>query len=388
MTAATPGGATMLSPALAIEALERRNQTIASLSRLSGHPEADLVLAVANQYWSWGEAERALPYLEHQLGRAGDATLQMAHLRCLISLADENRTAVKTAVGALQSILQRRAAGQATLAPPEVDPRSDRKLRLGFLCTYSNLKPVEFSLVPMLRAIDRSRLTYYAPHRSFRSLRASHACRADKFQNHVRKSFRRLLGDQTTAAGKANQAPTRNCVGHLIAEFWTDETVLITPNNQRRTVYLTKFHLGHVFVVDGTRQRQKMIEAVLTHVGRDVAREQAVGHVRRIGYTSLEELAEKRSHTQYPARDLKCVPRCVSLHRLDVVGRNAVKRDRIHQNEPVHAFRTVEREMPEAGARERAFALRPCERAALHSGGAFVLRRSHGSTPCRPEAAQ
>jgi predicted O-linked N-acetylglucosamine transferase (SPINDLY family) len=113
----------------------------------------------------WGEPECALPILEEQLARVASGPLQMAHLRCLISLAEENRSAVKAAVANLQAIFRGRLGGQARLALPEVDWRTDRKLRLGFLCTYSDLKPVELSLVPMLRAIDRSRF-----HTSFFSL--------------------------------------------------------------------------------------------------------------------------------------------------------------------------------------------------------------------------
>jgi len=149
----------------AIRALERGEHSIASLAKICALPETDIVLEAANQYWLWGEPERALPLLEDQLARADSAPLQMARIRCLISLAEENRTAVKSAIADLQAILRARLGGQASLAPPEIDWRDDRKLRLGFVCTYSNLKPVELSLVPMLRAIDRARF-----HTSFFSL--------------------------------------------------------------------------------------------------------------------------------------------------------------------------------------------------------------------------
>ena len=142
----------------AIGALERRDHNVASLARLCGRAESDVVLEVANQYWLWGEPDRALPILEEQLARVASAPLQMAHLRCLISLAEENRTTVKAAVANLQAILRARLGAQAAAwRRPRSTGAQTGKLRLGFLCTYSNLKPVELSLVPMLRAIDRSR---------------------------------------------------------------------------------------------------------------------------------------------------------------------------------------------------------------------------------------
>jgi predicted O-linked N-acetylglucosamine transferase (SPINDLY family) len=154
-----------MSVEAAVEALERRDQTVASIARICGLPEADVVLDVASRYWSWGEADRAIPLLEEQLGRAGSVVLQMAYLRCLISLADENPARVKRAVADLHALLRRRFSGPATLDLSDLDLRADRKLRLGFLCTYSNLKPVEFSLIPMFRAIDRAQF-----HTSFFSL--------------------------------------------------------------------------------------------------------------------------------------------------------------------------------------------------------------------------
>ncbi len=154
-----------LDVAAAIAALERGDETISSIARAYAWPEADVVRDIASHYWWWGESDRALPLLEEELGRASSVVLQMAYLRCLISLAGEHRAAVKNAVTDLHALLRRRFSGPATLDLSAVDPRSDRKLRLGFLCTYSNLKPVELSLVPMFRALDRSRF-----HTSFFSL--------------------------------------------------------------------------------------------------------------------------------------------------------------------------------------------------------------------------
>jgi protein O-GlcNAc transferase len=184
----------MVKVDVAIKALERGEQTISSIAKLCACAETDVALEVANQYWLWGEPERALPLLEDQLARFDSAPLQMAHLRCLISLADENRTAVKSAIANLQAILRVRVGAQAGLALPEVDRRTDRKLRLGFVCTYSNLKPVELSLVPMLRAIDRSRF-----HTSFFSLgQQGHPALGEVCDEHVV-----LVGETPAAACEA-----------------------------------------------------------------------------------------------------------------------------------------------------------------------------------------
>src|SRR4029079_2485277 len=44
----------------AIRALERGEHSIASLAKICALPETDIVLEAANQYWLWGEPERAL----------------------------------------------------------------------------------------------------------------------------------------------------------------------------------------------------------------------------------------------------------------------------------------------------------------------------------------
>lgn len=143
-----------------VEAIEQ-GESILSLAERFSLPERDIVLGVANTLWDWGEADKAIPILERHLARDCDHYLQMAYLRCLISLGREDKSKIQDAVSNLHSSFKRREGNQSVYKHSSDVQQKDRPLRLGFICTYSNLKPVEFSIVPMLRALDHVNFRSY-----------------------------------------------------------------------------------------------------------------------------------------------------------------------------------------------------------------------------------
>lgn len=140
-------------------ALDARHVSLAQIAVALSAPLDEVAVAAANQYWLWGEGDKGLALLEPQLERQPSHPLQMAYLRCLMASGRESKAALKHAVAGLQATLRKRvrdgARKLAALVPSQVAP--DARLRLGFVCTYSHLKPVEFSLVPLFRELDRRR---------------------------------------------------------------------------------------------------------------------------------------------------------------------------------------------------------------------------------------
>ncbi|HAF44191.1 MAG TPA: hypothetical protein DCK83_04405 [Gallionellaceae bacterium] len=135
-----------------------QGESIHLLANRSNLPETAVVLGIANTLWDWGEAEAAIPLLEKYLARDADHVLQMAYLRCVISMGVEDKLAVQHAVGNLHSSFKIRFPNRPHIEHGRHDMQRDRVLKVGLLCTYSNLKPVEFSIVPLLRALDRSKV--------------------------------------------------------------------------------------------------------------------------------------------------------------------------------------------------------------------------------------
>jgi protein O-GlcNAc transferase len=138
-----------------VQAFEQ-GESVLSLANRSNLPESSIVLGIANALWDWGESDKAIPILEDYLARDVDHVLQMAYLRCLMSIGIEDKLKIQDAVNNLHASFRWRAKSHPCLERRPYDLRRDRPLRLGFLCTYSNLAPVKFSLVPMLRALDHS----------------------------------------------------------------------------------------------------------------------------------------------------------------------------------------------------------------------------------------
>lgn len=143
-----------------VQAVEQ-GESILSLANRLNLPENSIVFGIANTLWDWGEADKAIPILERYLARDPDHVLQMAYLRCLISVGGEDKLAIQQSVSDLHSSFRRRFQNHSVSDYGQHDMQRNRPLRIGFLCTYSNLKPVEFSIVPMLRALDRSKFNAY-----------------------------------------------------------------------------------------------------------------------------------------------------------------------------------------------------------------------------------
>lgn len=140
--------------------------SLLSLANRLNLPEGEVVLGVANTLWDWGEGDRAIPLLERYLSKDGDIIdLQMAYLRCLMSEGAEDKLKIRQAVSGLHTSFRKKRGNRPPIGHTQHDRRGDRPLKLGFVCTYSNLAPVRYSLVPMLKALDHSRF-----HVSFFSL--------------------------------------------------------------------------------------------------------------------------------------------------------------------------------------------------------------------------
>ena len=82
-----------------------------------------------------------------------------------------------------------------------------------------------------------------------------------------------------------------------------------------------------------------MVDALLADVGSQIPGEQRGGHVGRLGDGPLEHVTHERRRAEHTARDAEREPRRVTLHRRDVIGRNVVEGDRVHEDELLDPLR-------------------------------------------------
>src|SRR3712207_1134116 len=87
---------------------------------------------------------------------------------------------------------------------------------------------------------------------------------APQLEQHRDNRARSFFRDETPHARQPNQTGPRDRVGQTIGEAWTHPRVLIAPQDQRRLRQRAELGVLHVLVVDRAREKEEMIETLLT----------------------------------------------------------------------------------------------------------------------------
>ncbi|NDF12356.1 MAG: hypothetical protein EB060_06050 [Proteobacteria bacterium] len=140
-----------------VNALAQGAATVEQIAEASKIPVQSVIHAMSCFHFDVGEIYAALDILSKY--KEPDVILQTQRIRCMMALPKEDKDAM---YGAARTLACEYLAQDASLKRTDFegwDLNPERKIRIGFLCTYAYTPPALITLKPLLERLDRSKFS-------------------------------------------------------------------------------------------------------------------------------------------------------------------------------------------------------------------------------------